>query len=103
MPRPELHVFVCLNQRESGDPRGDCLGRGSQEVHTRLKDAVKEKKLNVKIRINKAGCLDQCQHGPVIVVYPEGTWYAKVSPEDVPRLIEEHLIGGRPLTDLLMP
>lgn len=48
-----------------------------------------------KIRINTAGCLDRCSEGPVLVIYPEGTWYTYVDNEDIDEIIGEHLIGGR--------
>jgi (2Fe-2S) ferredoxin len=56
--------------------------------------------LGTKVRINKAGCLDQCEHGPMVVVYPEAVWYGKVRPEDAAEIVEEHLVGGRPVERL---
>jgi (2Fe-2S) ferredoxin len=56
-----------------------------------------------KIRINKAGCLDQCEHGPVMVVYPEAVWYGHVQPEDAEEIVNEHLVGGRPVERLRLP
>lgn len=54
------------------------------------------------VRVNSAGCLDRCEEGPVVVIYPEGTWYTYVDQEDVEELIQEHLIGGRPVPRLLI-
>lgn len=48
-----------------------------------------------KIRVNTAGCLDRCSEGPVLVIYPEGTWYTYVDKDDIDEIIGEHLIGGR--------
>jgi (2Fe-2S) ferredoxin len=56
--------------------------------------------LTGKIRINKAGCLDQCEHGPLMVVYPEAVWYGDVQPEDAAEIVSEHLVGGRPVERL---
>ena len=53
-----------------------------------------------KVRINKSGCLDQCEHGPTVVVYPEAVWYGNVKPEDAEEIVAEHLIGGRPVERL---
>jgi len=99
----EKHVFVCTNLREPGHPRGCCHDRAGDAVREALKAAVKTHSLKRHVRINGAGCLDQCEHGPVIVVYPEGVWYGFVTPEDVPEIVESHLIGGKPVDRLRLP
>ncbi len=53
-----------------------------------------------RVRINKSGCLDQCEHGPTVVVYPEAVWYGNVKPEDAEEIVQEHLVGGRPVERL---
>ena len=58
---------------------------------------------NRRIRANKAGCLDQCEKGPTVVVYPEAVWYGRVTEADVNEIIEQHIIGGTPVARLLMP
>ncbi len=74
-PYYEKHVFFCLNAREDGRPC--CADRGAQAAQEHAKKRIKKLGLNGqgKIRINKAGCLDRCEEGPVLVVYPQGTWY----------------------------
>ncbi len=52
------------------------------------------------VRINKSLCLDQCEHGPTVVVYPEAVWYGHVKPEDAAEIVQEHLVGGRPVERL---
>jgi (2Fe-2S) ferredoxin len=96
----ERHVFVCTNFREPGSARPSCTADGKSEIHTRLKDAIKDAGLASRIRANKSGCLDQCEHGPTIVVYPEAVWYGGVKVEDIPEIVSEHLIGGRPVERL---
>jgi len=54
------------------------------------------------VRINGAGCLDHCSHGPSLVIYPEGAWYRVSTAEDANRILESHIINGRVVTDLLM-
>jgi (2Fe-2S) ferredoxin len=95
------HLFICENRRPDGAPRGSCAARGSEAVRQAFKTELAWRGLNQEIRANSAGCLDLCDQGPVVVVYPEGTWYVKVRPEDVAEIVEQHLVGGRPVARLL--
>jgi len=96
----ERHVFVCMNSRPDGAKRGSCAPGEISELQSRLKRLVKEAGLDGRVRINKAGCLDQCEHGPTVVVYPEAVWYGHVRPEDADEIVREHLAGGRPVERL---
>ena len=100
MTRFERHVFICTNERKPEDPRGCCSAKDSAGVIERLKKAVHERGLKGKIRINKAGCLDQCAKGVSVVVYPEGVWYEHVTPADCSEILEKHLVGGKPVERL---
>jgi (2Fe-2S) ferredoxin len=68
-----------------------------------LQQASKAAGLAGRVRMNKSGCLDQCEHGPVMVVYPEAVWYGRVQPEDAEEIVLEHLVGGRPVERLRLP
>ena len=98
--RFKYHVFVCQNERPPDDARGCCKAKGSAAVLDKLKEAVHKRGLKGKIRINKAGCLDQCSEGISIVVYPDGIWYGHVTLADVDEIVEKHLVGGRPVERL---
>lgn len=100
MPGFERHIFVCCNQRPKDDPRGCCDPDGQGLLHQRFKKAVKDRGLKGTVRANRAGCLDQCEHGPTVVVYPEGVWYGGVTLGDVDEIIESHILGGRPVERL---
>jgi len=100
LPGFERHVFVCHNVRPVDAPRPSCSTDGKSELHTQLNQLVKAAGLSGKVRINKSGCLDQCEHGPTVVVYPEGVWYGHVQPSDAAAIVEEHLVGGRPVERL---
>jgi (2Fe-2S) ferredoxin len=90
----EKHVFVCVSGKT-------CPGEGADDVCGELRRQVSERGLKGRIRINKSGCLDQCGNGPMIVVYPESVWYAHVKPEDVSQIVEDHLVGNKPVERLL--
>jgi len=94
------HVFVCHNVRPADAPRPSCTTDGQSELHTRLKQLSREAGLDATVRINKSGCLDQCEHGPTVVVYPDAVWYGNVRPEDAEEIVTEHLVGGRPVARL---
>ncbi len=103
VPPYERHVFVCENERPPDDARGCCAAKGSRQIRARMKDAVKRAGLVGRVRVNSAGCLDQCAHGVTVVVYPEAVWYGHVTLEDVDRLVQDHLVEGRPVEDLRLP
>jgi (2Fe-2S) ferredoxin len=94
------HVFFCLNHRESGRPC--CASYGAESLQAYAKARIKELGLSGegKVRINRAGCLDRCEEGPVIVVYPEGVWYTYVDESDIDEIIESHLVRGEPVERL---
>ena len=102
MPPYERHVFVCENRRDPTDPRGCCGSKGGAELRARLKEAAREAGLKGRVRVNTAGCLDQCAHGVAVVVYPEAIWYAGVTVADADEIVREHLVGGRPVERLRM-
>jgi (2Fe-2S) ferredoxin len=91
----KYHVFFCCNQREPGATC--CNNHGAQALRDYAKDRVKE--LDLKgaggVRVNSAGCMDRCDEGPVIAVYPEGVWYTYVDKSDIDEIVDEHLMHGR--------
>lgn len=103
MPKFQRHVFVCINERPADHPKGCCKAKGSVEVRDALKAELTKRGLSKVIRANNAGCLDQCEHGVAVVVYPEQVWYGGVTVDDVGEIVEKHLIGGEPVTRLLIP
>jgi (2Fe-2S) ferredoxin len=103
MPAFTHHIFICCNRREPGNPRGCCDPDGSEALRSAFKAELKKRKLGPLVRANKAGCLDQCELGPTVVIYPQAIWYGGVKLSDVPRIIDETIVGGRVLEDLLIP
>ncbi|MGH8751792.1 MAG: (2Fe-2S) ferredoxin domain-containing protein [Burkholderiales bacterium] len=95
MSHYQKHVFFCCNQREAGE--ACCNNHRAEDLRAYAKDKIKSLKLAGagKIRVNKAGCMDRCDEGPVLVVYPEAVWYTYVDQHDIDEIIEEHLVHGR--------
>ena len=91
----ERHVFVCTNGDWCPTVDGDGLG-----VHARLKALVKGADLEERVRVNRSGCFSQCGNGPMVVVYPDGVWYARVQPSDAEEIFSSHIVGGRPVERL---
>lgn len=89
------HVFFCCNQRSPGDTC--CNDHKAAEMQAYAKDRIRALGLKGrgKIRINKAGCLDRCDEGPVLVVYPDAVWYTYIDKEDIDEIIESHLVKGQ--------
>jgi (2Fe-2S) ferredoxin len=103
MPPFTHHIFVCCNRREPGHARGCCDPQGSEALRGALKAELKTRKLGPLVRANHAGCLDQCERGPTVVIYPQGIWYGGVQLADVARIVEETIVGGKIIADLRIP
>lgn len=102
-PYYRIHVFCCTNSRPEGHPRGSCARKGSEELRNYMKARAKE--LGLKdVRINSAGCLDRCEIGPTMVIYPEGVWYGYKTDADIDEILTTHLLkGGRVERLMLRP
>lgn len=96
------HVFFCTNLREDGSQC--CAPHNTQEMRNYMKQRSKELGLvhSGEVRVNTAGCLNRCDFGPVIVVYPDETWYTFVDKEDIDEIIEEHLVKGNKVERLMI-
>lgn len=99
----QSHIFVCTNERPADHPRGCCKAKNSETLVEEFKKQLLAKGLKGKVRAQKAGCLDTCEFGAAMVVYPEGVWYGKVTLDDVPEIIEKHIQGGQPVDRLRIP
>ena len=95
MPAFEHHIFVCCNDK--------CDRGGKEELRDCFKKDLKRRGLKGRVRANACGCLDQCELGPTVVIYPQAIWYGGVTIEDVPRIVEETIVGGRVIEELRIP
>ncbi|WP_456236930.1 (2Fe-2S) ferredoxin domain-containing protein [Elioraea tepida] len=97
----EAHVFVCCNRRPDGHRRGSCAAKGSEGLRDYMKARAKELGLR-GVRVNMAGCLDRCEFGPSVVIYPEGVWYRIETKSDVDAILAEHLVAGGRVRRLML-
>lgn len=102
MKRFDKHIFICENKRPEGHPRGCCADKGSAQIREFFKKRLKELGLSKSIRANSSGCLDACEYGVSIVVYPEQIWYGAIKQEDVEEIIQSHLLDNKPVERLFI-
>jgi len=100
LKRFEKHIFVCENKRPDGHPRGCCADKNSKQIRDLFKKRLKELGLSSSVRANTSGCLDACEQGVTVVVYPEQVWYGGVLLKDVEEVIQEHIIKNHPVERL---
>lgn len=103
MPRPERHVFVCGQTRPENHPRGSCGQTGAAQVFQAFGAAITKSGLIGKVALTNSGCLGPCQSGVTVLVYPEGTMYTQVQTDNVGQIVEQHLMGGEPVSEKLAP
>ena len=102
MSRYQRHIFICTNRRPEGHPKGCCAEKGSEQLRAVFKTELKKRDLNTVVRANTAGCLDACEFGASVVIYPDGVWYGGVTVADVPEIIDHHIIQGKVVERLLI-
>ena len=100
MAKFKKHILVCATVRPPGHPRGCCDPTGNAELQRAFKTELAQSGIGAEVRANKSGCLDQCEHGPTVVVYPEGIWYGNGRLADVAEIVQCHILGDRPVERL---
>ncbi len=93
--RYKQHLFVCTNT-------SSCARHNSEEIQKYLKGRLRELGLKADVRANKSGCLDACEHSPITVIYPEGIWYRLATEQDAELVLQQHIIGGKPVERLMV-
>jgi (2Fe-2S) ferredoxin len=94
-----IHLFVCTQQKPEGVP--SCPANGSLAVLDALDREIQTRGLGSDLQLTTCGCMGLCEEGPVMVVYPEGVWYQRVQPSDIPEIVEQHLCDGKPVDRLI--
>jgi (2Fe-2S) ferredoxin len=103
MGKPAKHVFVCTQSRPEDHPRGSCAAKGSADVLQEFVQQFEQRQFWGRYAVSSSGCLGTCGTGPSVLVYPEGVMYGGVKKEDVAAIIEEHLLGNKPVERLKVP
>ncbi|HWQ78227.1 MAG TPA: 2Fe-2S ferredoxin [Anaerovoracaceae bacterium] len=101
MITPKYHVFVCASARPEGS-KGFCHQKGAVSLIRKFMEEIDDRELSNDVMVTSTGCFGICAKGPVVLVYPEGTWYGNVTPDDVERIVEEHFENGNKVSDLLI-
>lgn len=98
----KYHAFVCVQARPPGHPRGCCTTKGGgQAMFDQMMQRFQQGMLWEKgVSLAQASCLGFCGAGPLMVVYPEGIWYAPSKPEDYDEIVQSHFIEGKPVERL---
>ena len=98
----QTHIFCCTNRRPDGHQVGCCASKGSESLRNYMKDKAKELGLK-ETRVNSAGCMERCDLGSAIVIYPEGVWYTPKTKADIDEILTVHVQQGKRVERLLMP
>ena len=93
-PKFKKHIFICTNERPKDSPRGDCLRCGGMDIRMRFVQLINQHGLKGKVRANKSGCLDTCELGAAVVIYPDNIWYTRVQVQDVDEIFETSIINN---------
>ena len=96
----QKHIFICTNQRPANAPRPSCGEELGLALTVAFKKAINDYHLDIPIRAQKAGCIDLCETGPTVVVYPDGIFYGNVQLSDVQEIVDEHIVKGLPVERL---
>jgi (2Fe-2S) ferredoxin len=100
MKRFDKHIFVCENKRPDGHPKGCCADKNGLEIRALFKKRLKELGLSTTVRANASGCLDACEFGATVLIYPEQIWYGGVTVDDVEEIIQQHILKNNPVERL---
>ena len=97
----DKHIFICVNERPDSSPKGDCSRVGGKEIRMRFVELINKHGLKGKVRANKSGCLDACEVGPSIVIYPLGVWYTNFKLSDVDAIFQSSILNDNIVKELV--
>ena len=97
----EKHIFICTNDRGENSSRQSCGDCGGLDIRKEFVKLINESGLKGKVRANKSGCLDICEQGPAIVIYPKGLWYLGLAKKNIEKIFKHSVIGDEPVPELI--
>ena len=97
----EKHIFICTNERDENSLRKSCGSCGGLDLRKDLVRMINESGLRGKVRANKSGCLDVCEEGPAMVIYPSGFWYLGVNKKNIHTIFNESILQDKPVKELI--
>jgi len=97
----EKHIFICTNERDENSLRKSCGSCGGLDLRKDLVRMINESGLKGRVRANKSGCLDVCEKGPAMVIYPNGFWYLDVKKKDIKKIFKKSIINNEPVSELI--
>tara|TARA_Y100001970_G_scaffold293465_1_gene440434 strand:- start:3073 stop:3429 length:357 start_codon:yes stop_codon:yes gene_type:complete len=100
MSKYNKHIFICINERDPNNPKGDCASCGAMQIRMKFVRLINKYGLKGKVRANKSGCLDACELGPVVVIYPNNIWYTNVDLNDVEEIFQNSVLNDKTVSRL---
>ena len=97
----EKHIFICTNERDEKSTRKSCGACGAVNLRNELVKMINEAGLKGKVRANKSGCLDVCEQGPAMVIYPKGFWYLGINRENIKTIFNKSILNNEPVLELI--
>lgn len=102
MVSPKYHVLICTSCRINGVQKGFCYSKEATSIVQRFMEEIEDRDLSSEVMITNTGCFGICDKGPIVVIYPEGTWYGNVTPDDVEEIVSSHIEEGEKVERLLI-
>jgi (2Fe-2S) ferredoxin len=100
MNKPQYHIFLCSSSRVSGEPKGVCSKKNSSELFQYLEEELADRSIE-GVMVTNTGCFKQCDDGPIMVIYPQGSWYGQVNEEAIDTILDA-LKNGTEAKELLL-
>ena len=97
----EKHIFICTNERDEKSTRKSCGACGGIDLRKDVVKMINKAGLKGKVRANKSGCLDVCEQGPAMVIYPKGFWYLGVNRKNIKTIFNKSILHDEPVLELI--